>query len=62
MAQRGGLIRTRHEGTYLAVSSDGTNTYLVDAVERSCTCKGNQRTGHCYHLVAADMLTASRAA
>lgn len=50
------LIPTRHQGQYLAASSDGTQTYLVDTVERSCTCKGHQRVGRCYHLVAADTL------
>lgn len=50
------LIPTRHAGQYLAASSDGTQTYLVDTVERSCTCKGHQRVGRCYHLVAADTL------
>lgn len=50
------LIPTRHAGQYLAASSDGTQTYLVDTVERSCTCRGHQRVGRCYHLVAADTL------
>jgi hypothetical protein len=52
----GALVRTRHEGQYLAVASDGLGTYLVDAVERSCTCKGHARQGRCYHLVAADVV------
>lgn len=50
------LIPTRHQGQYLAASSDGTQTYLVDTIERSCTCKGHARVGRCYHLVAADTL------
>jgi hypothetical protein len=50
------LVPTRHEGQYLAASSDGTQTYLVDTIERSCTCKGHQRVGRCCHLVAADVL------
>ncbi|WP_067483739.1 DUF6011 domain-containing protein [Actinomadura hibisca] len=48
------LVPTRHDGQFLAVSSDGDTVYLVDTVERSCTCKGHGRTGRCYHLVAAD--------
>ncbi len=50
------IVPTRHEGQYLAVGSDGISTYLVDTVERSCTCKGHARVGRCYHLVAADVL------
>jgi hypothetical protein len=49
------LVPTRHAGQYLATSSDGTAAYLVDTIERSCTCKGHQRVGRCYHLVAADV-------
>ena len=56
------LIPTRVAGQFLAASTDGTQTYLVDTVERSCTCKGHHRTGRCYHLVAADVaeITTSR--
>jgi hypothetical protein len=50
------LVPTRHDGQYLAASSDGAQTYLVDTIERSCTCRGHQRVGRCYHLVAADVL------
>lgn len=49
------LIPTRHAGQYLTTSTDGTANYLVDTVERSCTCKGHNRVGRCYHLVAADV-------
>lgn len=50
------IVPTRHDGQFLAVSSDGTNTYVVDTLERSCTCKGHQRVGRCFHMVAADVL------
>jgi uncharacterized Zn finger protein len=40
------------------VSSDGSNTYLIDTLEGSCTCKGFAHAGRCYHQVAAAMLTA----
>lgn len=53
------IVPTRIAGQYLATSSDGLNTYLVDTVEASCTCKGAQRTGRCYHLSAAVILTAA---
>lgn len=52
----GAIVRTRHEGQYLANGSDGVSTYLVDTVERSCTCKAGQRLGRCNHLVAAHIL------
>ncbi len=50
------IIPTRIPSQYLATSSDGLTVYLVDTLERSCTCKGHTRCGHCYHLVAADAL------
>ena len=59
LIETGSIVGTRHAGQYLAVSSDGTQTYLVDTIERSCTCRGHQRTGHCYHMVAANILTAA---
>ena len=62
LIEQGGLTRTRIPGQYLATSSTGTDHYLVDTIERSCTCKGHQRVGRCYHLVAADLLTANLAA
>ena len=60
LIEQGGIVPTRHHGQYLAVASDGLNTYLVETVgERSCTCKAGQRLGRCYHLVAADILNAA---
>lgn len=53
------IVPTRVAGQYLATSSDGTMAYLVDAVEGSCTCKGAQRLGRCYHLAAAVIITAA---
>ncbi len=50
------IVPTRHVGQFIATSSDGLTVYLVDTLERSCTCKGHTRCGHCYHLVAADAL------
>ena len=49
------LVPTRHTGQYLAVASDGTTSYLVDTIERSCTCKGFGRVGRCYHQLAAEV-------
>lgn len=57
-----GLVRTRHKGQYLAASSDGTQHYLVDVIETSCTCPAGAKGRHCYHLVAANVaeVTATR--
>ncbi len=55
LIETGGLISASRPGLYLAVSSDGTDTYLIDTDERSCTCQGHARTGHCYHYLAAIM-------
>lgn len=41
---------------YLAVSSSGTDGYVVDTLAGSCTCKGWTYSGHCYHILAATML------
>lgn len=54
------IVPTRHAGQFLATSSDGNKTYTVDAIERSCTCPAGLKGRACYHLVAADILTASR--
>lgn len=59
------LVPTRHTGQYLAASTDGTQTYLVDTIEASCTCKGFGRVGRCYHHLAAqvaEVTTTRRAA
>jgi hypothetical protein len=49
------LVPTRHAGQYLATASRGDAAYLVDTIERTCTCRGHHRTGRCYHLLAADV-------
>lgn len=57
----GAIVPTRFPGVYLANGSDGVSTYLVDAIETSCTCKAGARLGRCNHLIAAaalDLLTA----
>lgn len=57
-----GIVPTRHAGQYIATSSDGQKTYAVDTVDRSCTCPAGLAGRACYHLVAADIITASRTA
>lgn len=59
LIEQGGIVRTRVQGVYLAVSSDGGQQYMVDTVEGSCNCRGCQRTGHCYHVVAGNILQTS---
>lgn len=53
----GGLLVGPH-GTCLAVSSDGTTTYVVDPRRGSCTCKAGQNGRACYHLASATALVA----
>lgn len=57
-----GIVRTRVAGQYLAVSSDGSQNYLVDVVEGSCMCPAGTKGRHCYHQVAANIceITATR--
>lgn len=62
LIEQAGIVRASRPGLYLAVSSDGSNTYLIDTVERSCSCKGHLRTGHCYHMVAAHLIETRTAA
>lgn len=50
------VIAGSRPGMFMVISSDGTNTYMIDTDERSCTCKGFLNYGRCYHLVAAEML------
>lgn len=56
LIEQAGVIPASRVGLFMAVSSDGTNTYLVDTDEGSCTCKGYVNAGRCFHLVAANLL------
>jgi excisionase family DNA binding protein len=56
LIEQGGIIPASRAGLYLAVSSDGLNTYLIDLIEGSCTCKGHIHAGHCFHAVAAALI------
>jgi len=53
LISEGALIPGSRPGLWLAASSDGSNTYVVDVWEGSCTCAGCVNTGRCYHHVAA---------
>ena len=56
LIEQSGIVPASRAGLYLAVSSDGSNTYLIDTLEGSCTCKGYVHQGRCYHQVAAALL------
>lgn len=58
LVEQAGIVPASLPGLFLAVSSDGTNTHLVDTLEDSCTCKGFAHQGRCFHGVAAAILTA----
>ena len=57
LVEQAGIIPASRPGLYLAVSSDGSNTYLIDTLEGSCTCRGFAYAGRCFHAVAAAVLT-----
>lgn len=59
LVEQAGIVPAGRPALFLAVSSDGTNTYLVDTLEGSCTCRGFAHQGRCFHLVAAAMLSAT---
>jgi hypothetical protein len=52
------IVRTA-PATFTAVSSDGTATYETNVAAQSCTCKAGERGIRCYHLAAAQILTAA---
>lgn len=51
----GGIIATKRAGVFQAVSSSGTDTYLVHSAV--CNCPAGLRGRQCYHLAAARVLT-----
>jgi len=53
------VVPLSRPGLYAAVSSDGVTTYLVDAIEGSCSCKAAANGRRCYHLASALILDAS---
>lgn len=59
LIEQGGVVPTSRPALYLAVSSDGTARYMVDAAEGSCSCPAGDKGRRCYHLLAADILTAA---
>jgi hypothetical protein len=57
LVESGAIIPGSRPGLFLAVTSDGMGMYAIDTQEPSCTCKGHIYTGHCYHMVAATLLS-----
>jgi hypothetical protein len=53
------IIPSSRPGLFAAVSSEGTTVYLVDARERSCTCKAAANGRQCYHVASALILEAA---
>lgn len=58
LVEQAAIVPGPTRGLYLAPSSDGTNFYLIDTIEGSCTCKGHMYSGHCFHAVAAALIEA----
>lgn len=59
LIEQAAIVPAGRPGLYLSPSSDGSNTYLIDTLEGSCTCKGHVYSGHCKHAVAAAILEGS---
>lgn len=54
-----GAIAAIHAWVFEIVSSSGTDRYTVDASTRTCDCKAGAHGRRCYHLAAAQILTAA---
>lgn len=52
------IVRDRF-AVFTAVSSRGDDTYTVNAALRTCSCPAGERGLACYHLAAAEILTAA---
>ncbi len=61
LIEDGGIVRTSRHAVFAATASDGTTVYVTDVTYQTCTCKAGQLGRRCYHLAAAEILTAARA-
>jgi hypothetical protein len=52
-----GIVPTNRAGIFRAVSSDGTQNYLV-AITGNCNCRAGLLARRCYHTAAAVILSA----
>lgn len=59
LIELGAIIRTVQTLLFEVVSSKGDETYRTDAAARTCDCKAGARGVRCYHLAAAQILTAA---
>jgi hypothetical protein len=55
----GGLVPAGRPGLFLAASSDGSNSYLVDVPAGTCLCRAGQKGHSCYHLAGGRIVTAA---
>lgn len=49
----GAVVPLSREDLFGVVSSDGSQTYIVDTREESCTCRSAIHSLDCYHIPAA---------
>lgn len=59
LIEDGGIVPVSRPGVFAAASSDGTTIYVVDVNAGTCTCPAGQHGRYCYHLAAAQILTAA---
>lgn len=59
LIELGAIVVTVKALLFQVVSSKGDETYFTDAASRVCTCKAGARGIRCYHLAAAQILTAA---
>jgi len=59
LIELGAIIATVHALLFDVVSSKGDERYTTNAAARTCTCKAGERGMRCYHLAAAQILTAA---
>lgn len=55
----GALVPSIRPRLFFAVSSDGEQNYLINTIANTCNCKAGRRDVRCYHLAAAQILTAA---
>lgn len=60
LLEDGALVSTSRTGLYQAVSSDGSDKYLVDTLEQSCQCRSWLGRTYCTHLTGANAIEASK--
>ncbi|TCO57154.1 DUF6011 domain-containing protein [Actinocrispum wychmicini] len=52
------IVRVRF-AVFTPVSSRGDDLYMVNAATRTCSCPAGEKGLACYHLAAAEILTAA---